>query len=202
MHVIDPLSVTKAISRIGFPQRGHRSGKISYKCGRATSHTNRSKASGISLLPLGWALGQAGSTPARIPPSGVGRERSPPHAAGHCGPRPWGPSFQDQLALSRFAPGKTVGARTPCELRRCRRGGGMRVASRSKNAQRRSDRRSPGYRDVRFKLHGCERQHRPRLGPMNGPKSPRSYGRALACLTAHDPRLTGSRSQQYPKFRD
>ncbi|MGH8626620.1 MAG: hypothetical protein ACREYC_15575 [Gammaproteobacteria bacterium] len=27
--------------------------------------------------------------------------------------RPWGPSFQDQLPLSRFAPGKTVGARTP-----------------------------------------------------------------------------------------
>ncbi len=27
MRVIDPLSVTKAISRIGSPQRGHRSGK-------------------------------------------------------------------------------------------------------------------------------------------------------------------------------
>jgi len=29
MRVIDPLSVTKAMILIGFPQRGHRSGKTS-----------------------------------------------------------------------------------------------------------------------------------------------------------------------------
>ena len=52
--------------------------------------------------------------------------RSPPRGAGHCGPLP-GPSFQDQLALSRFAPGKTVGAKTPCDLRRWRRGGRMSI---------------------------------------------------------------------------
>ena len=49
-------------------------------------------------------------------------------------PIPWVRPFQDQLALSRFAPGKTVEAKTPCELRRCRRGGGVKVASHSKNS--------------------------------------------------------------------
>jgi hypothetical protein len=102
MRVIDLLSVTKAISRIGSPQRGHRSGKVCIlgapsrpipgpgfrKCGRATSPTNRLPASGISLLPLRRALGQAGSAPARIPPSGCRRGRSSPHAAGIGGQDP------------------------------------------------------------------------------------------------------------------
>ena len=41
--------------------------------------------------------------------SDAGPSRSPPHAAGHYGPPPWDRSFQDQLALSRFAPGQTAG---------------------------------------------------------------------------------------------
>jgi broad specificity phosphatase PhoE len=46
----------------------------------------RATGSVISLLPLGRVLGQAGSTPAQIPPSGGRRGRSPRHAARHSGP--------------------------------------------------------------------------------------------------------------------
>ena len=63
--------------------------------------------------PFGRALEQAGPSPyALIPPAaGVGGHRRT--ARGIADPVPGGCPFRTKLALSRFAPGKTVGGRTP-----------------------------------------------------------------------------------------
>ena len=47
-----------------------------------------------------------------LPPGGRPL-RSNKHGVGHCGRSRWGPSLQDQLALSRFAPGNAVDAKRP-----------------------------------------------------------------------------------------
>ena len=89
--------------------------------------------------------GRARRAPRTIASRGPVRSRPP--GVEHFGPSSWVPSFTtswvpsfttSQLALPRFARGKTVGAKTPCDIRRWRHGGGMSMPTASTASAQRS----------------------------------------------------------------